>query len=115
MTLNPSSSATSRSPQKSAPISVSFPKPVKAKRPGIIRRREIERRMIEWHNVVCERARCGDRYRCFHCHELFTREEVCGDHFPYGRGARPDLILDPTNGVCSCKKCNRSDDPDRAE
>lgn len=72
--------------------------------------------MLVWHEAVCERARNPDDglYRCFHCEKHFPRDEVCGDHFPHTRGARPDLKYDPDNGVCSCMPCNTSGSPDRA-
>lgn len=77
------------------------------------RKRDRKLSLIEWHELVCERAREGTKYRCHHCQNLFDRDRVCGDHYPYSRGARPDLLLDPENGVCSCGPCNTSNAPTR--
>jgi len=85
------------------------------------RKAENSVRMLEWHNEVVERARVsligfmtsGDLYECFHCEKLFPRNEVCGDHWPHTKGARPDLKYDVRNGRCTCRSCNRSDNPNR--
>ncbi len=69
--------------------------------------------MKEWHEIAREKGRVGDRYRCYHCGQLFPREETCGDHYPFSRGARPDLKLDPDNSVCTCMFCNASNAPTR--
>jgi hypothetical protein len=83
-----------------------FPKPEARKKTKARRDREDRERMIAWHEAVCERAREGTRYRCYHCRQLFPREKVCGDHYPYSRGSRPDLKYDLDNGVCCCTRCN---------
>ena len=96
---------------------MSFPKGPTQKQKRQARRIADKMKMLIWHNTVCNRAmEMTDgmpMYRCFHCDTLFFRNEVCGDHFPHSRGARPDLKFDPNNGVCCCKDCNRSDNPKR--
>lgn len=52
-------------------------------------------------------------WTCFHCGKLFPRVEICLDHWPYSRGARPDLLLDRRNLKPSCKACNTSGNPQR--
>lgn len=109
--------------QETASFAGSFhpmPKPEKKTRPGVLRKKARAKSMKEWHEIVCERARVSFyhadetyRYKCFHCGYLFPRNMVTGDHYPYSRGARPDLKLDPDNGVCSCMECNTSNSPTR--
>lgn len=99
---------------------IPLPKPTKAERPGVIRRKEIKDAVPEWHDKVVEKGRTDltttegkPLYLCFHCKALFTREYVCGDHWPRSKGARPDLKLDPDAGVCCCMTCNVSNSPTR--
>lgn len=68
-----------------------------------------------WHDEVCEQAfnPFAERYKCFHCSLFFPRNEVCGDHWPHTKGARPDLRFDVSNGVCSCAGCNTSGNRNR--
>lgn len=77
-----------------------------------IRLSERERELLTelWHDEVCKKAHddLAERYKCYHCSLFFLREEVCGDHFPHTKGARPDLRFDVANGVCSCAGCNTS-------
>jgi hypothetical protein len=65
---------------------------------------------ILWHDIICERAyvSAAERYRCHHCWLYFFRSQVCGDHWPHTKAARPDLRFDITNGVCACAGCNTS-------
>lgn len=97
--------------------SVGIPRPTKATRPNVLRKKELAKEMKKWHDIVCSRAAKRDydgytMYQCFHCKFIFPRDMVCGDHIQT-RGSRPDLKLDPDNGVCSCMDCNRSDNPNR--
>src|SRR5688572_15042869 len=90
-----------------------LPKPLKKDRINLKRKKL---RLKKWEIVrekVIESARVGDMYQCYHCGNLFPRNEVCADHYPYSRGSRPDLFLDPKNLVCSCQFCNQSNSPNR--
>src|SRR3990167_5536899 len=72
-----------------------------------------ERIMRIWHDLITETGKIGDDYFCFHCGGQFPRDEVIGDHFPFTRARRPDLVMDIRNGKCSCKGCNQSGSPFR--
>lgn len=56
-----------------------------------------------WHRIIVQAAgnACQD---CGHSAE-FDSGELTGDHIET-RGARPDLVLDVTNGVCRCLGCH---------
>lgn len=91
-----------------------MPKPTKAGRPNVSRKKAL---LSEWERVrelVIQRAKVGELFQCHHCGQLFPRNEVCADHYPFPRNVRPDLKTDPNNLVCSCKFCNRSDSPTRS-
>lgn len=71
-----------------------------------------------WHDFIVSRAMIDIRsgvtfYQCYHCKGEFPRNSVCGDHFPYTKGSRPDLRYSINNGVPCCKSCNQSDSPHR--
>jgi hypothetical protein len=70
-----------------------------------------------WHALIVYRSYspARDRFQCFHCGGWFTRQEVCGDHFPHTKGSRPDLRYDLENGVCSDMMCNVSNAPTRSK
>lgn len=73
-----------------------------------------ERRIMNlWHDIVVDKGRFKDMYQCFHCEELFPRNMMVGDHFPFTKGSRPDLKFDIANGVPSCARCNISNAPSR--
>lgn len=100
---------------------IPIPKPPSRKKQKAKKDREDKRRLIELHNIVCERARvvCGDltryyAYRCFHCRNLFPRDMVCADHFPITKARNPAIRYDPDACVCSCGPCNTSGNKDRA-
>lgn len=78
---------------------------------------EKERLTLLWHEVVVAKGYdpAKDRYACHHCGYWFSRDEVCGDHWPMTKGAAPELRFDVGNGVCSCSGCNTSGNSHRRE
>lgn len=84
-------------------------------RQNVLRAGVSKKIMIEWHNIICEEYSIGDMCLCFHCGVLYPRNEVCGDHFPYTKGARPDLRFNVKNGRCCCASCNTSGNKNRKE
>jgi hypothetical protein len=61
-----------------------------------------------WRRIGVEKGRIGEMYKCHHCEQMFPRDMVTSDHYPYTRGARPDLRYNIYNSVCSCQLCNTS-------
>lgn len=63
-----------------------------------------------WHKAIRALAPVdgGGRLQCFHCEQFFDEDCICGDHFPYTKGSRPDLRYDFRNGVPCCARCNTS-------
>lgn len=75
----------------------------------------IIKNLEQWHEIVCSR----ENYICRICKKDFSsdyyfqednnrrvNQYVCGHHHPHTQKARPDLVLDPSNGVCLCKDCH---------
>lgn len=71
--------------------------------------------MKAWHGAVCMKGYDAekDQYICYHCGYFFSRDAVCGDHFPKSKGADPANKFNIDSGVCCCMNCNRSDNPTR--
>lgn len=65
---------------------------------------------ILWHDAIRQLAPRNEdqQLQCFHCEGWFQDEAICGDHFPYTKGSRPDLRYNLTNGVPTCAGCNTS-------
>lgn len=63
--------------------------------------------------LVIERDRQGNFFQCVHCEEMYTLEFATLEHFPYSRGARPDLKYDLKNCHLSCARCQVSNAPTR--
>lgn len=92
-----------------------FPKPQRRDRPNLIRGRA---RLREWELARDQFKRAEQRsdgtWSCFHREQpIPTWEEAVVDHFPFTKGARPDLLCDPTNFVISHAACNTSGNPHR--
>ena len=87
------------------------------KREKARRKAEHKKKLIELHNIVCERAKrmlgTHEFFKCFHCNQYFFRDEVCADHFPDTKAARPEIRYDPDACVCSCMACNTSGNKNR--
>jgi hypothetical protein len=64
--------------------------------------------MIRWHEIVCEGVPV-----CFHCRQWMPRDMICGDHFWFTKGARPDLKFNVLVGVKCCQQCNTSGNNNR--
>lgn len=94
---------------------LAFPKTPRSKSPNALRKKKRAKAWEVVREKVIDAARIGktDFYQCHHCGQFFPREEICADHWPYTRAERPDLFLDPSNLVASCKACNTSDNPNR--
>lgn len=64
---------------------------------------------VMWHEIIRALAPVRDGLlQCFHCEQFFEPEMLAGDHFPFGKGARPDLRYHTGNGVPCCARCNTS-------
>jgi hypothetical protein len=70
-------------------------KPIKNRSSAGIRRRK------EWHQAIREKFNNA----CQGCGRWFPDEMLCGHHVE-SRGSRPDLELDPENGVALCFECH---------
>lgn len=75
----------------------------------------ITKNLEQWHAIVCS----SENYICRICETDFSadyyfqednnrrvNQYVCGHHHPHTQKARPDLVLDTSNGVCICKECH---------
>lgn len=63
----------------------------------------------QWHRTIRSMApHRDDLVQCFHCEAWFEEDLICGDHFPYTKGTRPDLRYHLGNGVACCARCNTS-------
>lgn len=89
---------------------IGLPKPKKADRPSVKKKKLKAKRWEEVREQVIESARVGDRYQCSLCGQFFARNEICADHI-ISRGARPDLFLNILNLRACCMHCNQSDNP----
>src|ERR1022692_1734066 len=49
-----------------------------------------------------------NQYQCFHCLGWFAEDEICADHWPHTKKARPDLRFYVRNVRASCQACNTS-------
>ena len=67
-----------------------------------------KRIMNIWHGLIRLKGEVDGAYQCFHCEEIKEEHQICGDHFPYTKGSRPDLKFDIRNGRPSCQFCNTS-------
>src|SRR5215204_1949469 len=66
----------------------------------------------QWHKIVCSE----ENYICRVCKKDFSfdhyfneegvNQYVCGHHYPHTQKARPDLVLETSNGVCICLDCH---------
>src|ERR1051326_5661401 len=71
---------------------------------------ELKKYTILWHDIIVARSYDPkrDQYQCFHCEDWFSRNRVCGDHFPDTKAAKPEIRFDILAGVCSCMEDNTS-------
>lgn len=93
----------------------SVPKPIKATRPGRLRKYQRQREWEESRDKFKrENQNPNGTWHCHHCpFPILTWGEAVVDHFPFTKGNRPDLLCDPKDFVMSHAACNTSGNPHR--